>query len=234
MLNQPPSFIAIAGGNASGKSSLAAEVAHLLGVHQIVGTDAVREVVREYESSIDDPFLHASSFRAWKVLGIEPTEDNRKELVQAGFQLHRQQVVHGVRAILKRFSREGTSAIIEGIHLSPSIFRSYAANTLYCYIGFPEARLQLERFVKRSKTNPRRQHGGLPEETYHAMWDIAEFMQDEVRRSSHRWTLQLDASQAVNENARLVKDEIERILLELRKNDAHDRKQDEQVGENDE
>lgn len=121
-----PLIVMLGGVSGTGKSLLAAELAYRLGISRIVSTDSIREVMRMMVSPESNPTLHASTFNAWETLltphqGVpaHPSTD----LLMAGFREQVQQVSVGLRAVIDRTVQEGTSIVLEGVHLVPGYLR---------------------------------------------------------------------------------------------------------------
>ncbi len=112
-----PLIILIGGTTGVGKSSLATEVAHRLGITRIVSTDSIREVMRAIFSKELVPPLHKSSFEAGKALRL-PVPPEADPLI-VGFREQVSLVALGIEAVVKRAIREGTSLVMEGIHIVP-------------------------------------------------------------------------------------------------------------------
>lgn len=129
VLRRPPRplVILLGGVSGTGKSFLAAEVAYRLGITRVIGTDAIREVMRAMVSRELVPGLHASTFNAWEALlppgDPHPEKPTRAELL-AGFRDQVQQVSVGVGAVVRRSIEEGTSLVLEGVHLVPGYLRA--------------------------------------------------------------------------------------------------------------
>jgi 2-phosphoglycerate kinase len=114
-----PVVVLIGGATGVGTSTLAADVARRLNIQSVIGTDAIREVLRHAISPDLLPALHKSSY------DIKP-EDIRmpvakEETVLFGYRAQASQVSVGVEAIVERGIKEGTNLVIEGVHLAPEI-----------------------------------------------------------------------------------------------------------------
>lgn len=124
-----PLVVLLGGVSGTGKSFLAAEIAYRLGVTRVVSTDSIREVMRAMVSPNLLPTLHASTFNAWEALvppGQEVPAHPSKEQLLAGFRDQVQQVSVGLSAVVSRSIQEGTSLVLEGVHLVPGYLRADA------------------------------------------------------------------------------------------------------------
>ena len=115
-----PLVILIGGAVGVGKSTIATHLAHRLGIVRVVATDgSIREVMRAMLSSELMPALHVSSFQADKAVR-EPTR--RSDALVGGFREQTQAVSVGIEAMIQRSVTEGTSIVIEGVHVVPGFF----------------------------------------------------------------------------------------------------------------
>ncbi len=114
-----PVVVLIGGATGVGTSTLAADVARRLNIQSVIGTDAIREVLRRAISADLLPILHKSSY------GIQPQDIRvpvaEEERVLYGYRAQASQVSVGVEAIVERGLKEGTNLVIEGVHLAPEI-----------------------------------------------------------------------------------------------------------------
>jgi len=112
-----PLIILIGGTTGVGKSTIATEIAHRLGITRIISTDSIREVMRAIFSTELMPALYNSSFDAWKNLRVPLPESSDPIII--GFREQAAAVATGVNALIQRSITEGTNVIIEGVHLTP-------------------------------------------------------------------------------------------------------------------
>jgi 2-phosphoglycerate kinase len=100
-----------------GKSTIATEVAHRLGITRIVSTDSIREVMRGIFSRDLMPAVYESSFDAWRGLRVPVPRGANPVIV--GFREQTAVVSTAIEALIERAIRERESMVIEGIHLVP-------------------------------------------------------------------------------------------------------------------
>lgn len=115
-----PIIMLIGGATGSGKSTVATQVAHRLGITRITSTDLIRQVMRAFFSPELMPVLHHSSFDvpvAGQLLDVD------HDLGLLGFLEQARQVCVGAQAILERAERERMSTLIEGVHLVPGLLQ---------------------------------------------------------------------------------------------------------------
>jgi 2-phosphoglycerate kinase len=112
-----PLIVMVGGTTGVGKSTIASEVAHRLGITRLVSTDSIREVMRSIFSKELTPALHESSFKAWEAIRT-PLPD-RVDPIIAGFMEQCQQVTVGIKAVIQRGINENTNMVMEGIHVVP-------------------------------------------------------------------------------------------------------------------
>ena len=116
-------LILIGGTAASGKSTLASELARLLGVLRTQSTDMLREVMRMMVPQRLMPTLHLSSFNAWRALpGSRDSDPLPEELLCDGFRAQAAHVSVACHAVIQRARNERVSLILEGVHVYPGMF----------------------------------------------------------------------------------------------------------------
>jgi 2-phosphoglycerate kinase len=119
-----PLVLMVGGATGTGKSTVATEVAHRLGITRVTSTDIVRQTMRAFFSRKFMPSIHYSSFDAGPTVAVSDEEGSDPALV--GFLEQTRNVLVGVRAVIGRALEEGYSVAVEGVHLVPgSLPRSY-------------------------------------------------------------------------------------------------------------
>ncbi|TML66969.1 MAG: hypothetical protein E6G13_12455 [Actinobacteria bacterium] len=113
-----PVILLVGGATGTGKSTVATESAHRLGITRVTSTDFVRQTMRAFFSAEFMPSIHYSSFEAGAGLR-QP--DQAEDPVIAGFLEQTRNVLVGVRASIDRALEEGWSMVLEGVHLVPGM-----------------------------------------------------------------------------------------------------------------
>ncbi|MGD0272213.1 MAG: hypothetical protein ABSB96_00540 [Gaiellaceae bacterium] len=117
-----PVILLIGGATGTGKTTIAAESAHRLGITRLSSTDFIRQTMRAFFSEEFMPTIHYSSFKAWEALP-EAEREEGDPLIR-GFLQQTKNVLVGVRASIERAIEEGWSMVLEGVHLVPGMLPS--------------------------------------------------------------------------------------------------------------
>src|SRR4029079_10315048 len=112
-----PIIVLIGGSTGTGKSTVAAEVAHRLGITRVASTDFIRQTMRAFFSREFMPTIHYSSFEAGEAVERDVTGDP----TIVGFVDQCRHVCVGVEAAIERALTEGWSMVLEGVHLVPGM-----------------------------------------------------------------------------------------------------------------
>jgi 2-phosphoglycerate kinase len=113
-----PVIILLGGAAGVGKTSLALEVAHRLGIGRVLSTDSIRQIMRLVLSPELVPALHGSSYDAHRLLGPESLGDDP---VIDGFRAQTATVSVGLRASMDRAVAENTSMVLDGVSIVPGL-----------------------------------------------------------------------------------------------------------------
>jgi len=125
-----PIIVLIGGSTGTGKSTVAAEVAHRLGITRVASTDFIRQTMRAFFSPEFMPTIHYSSFEAGQALDDEVTGDP----TVVGFVDQCRHVCVGVDAAIRRALTEGWSMVLEGVHLVPGLLPSELEGALLVHV----------------------------------------------------------------------------------------------------
>lgn len=154
-----PVILLLGGTAGAGKTSLAIEVAHRLGVHRVLSTDAIRQVMRIMLSPALVPAIHASSYEAHRMLPEAPTGEDP---VVRGFLAQASIVSVGARAMLDRAVEENTSLVLDGVSIVPGLIdpESYAdrAHVIFLVVATLDESAFRSRFAARAVGSHRPSH----------------------------------------------------------------------------
>jgi 2-phosphoglycerate kinase len=125
-----PIIVLIGGSTGTGKSTVAAEVAHRLGITRVASTDFIRQTMRAFFSREFMPTIHYSSFEAGEALDDEVTGDP----AIVGFVDQCRHVCVGVDAAIRRSLTEGWSMVLEGVHLVPGLLPAELEGALLVHV----------------------------------------------------------------------------------------------------
>jgi len=112
-----PIIILIGGATGVGKSTLATQIAHRLGITRLTSSDLIRQVMRAFFSADLMPAIHYSSFEAGEMVKAAEVKGADRDII--GYVEQVEKVCVGVNAIIERAIKEGTAMIVEGAHLVP-------------------------------------------------------------------------------------------------------------------
>jgi len=143
---EKPMILLLGGATGVGKTSLAHEVAHRLGIRRVVSTDAIRQVMRTMLSAELVPAIHASSYEAHRVVTEIATGDDP---VVDAFRVQATTVSVGVRAMMDRAVAENASMILDGISIVPGLIDLEPYGELAQVIFLLVASLDEDAFITR-------------------------------------------------------------------------------------
>ncbi|HST25770.1 MAG TPA: hypothetical protein VLJ76_07245 [Gaiellaceae bacterium] len=145
-----PIVLMIGGGTGSGKSSVATEVAHRLGITRVTSTDVIRHTMRAFFSEGFMPTIHYSSFEAGRAHWREDEENP----VLAGFFDQTRNVLVGMGAVIERALSEQWSIVLEGVHLVPGLLPPIeGALTVHCILKIDDPEAHQAHFYIRDATS---------------------------------------------------------------------------------
>jgi len=190
-----PVILLLGGAAGVGKTSIALEVAHRLGIGRVFSTDSIRQIMRLTLSPDIAPALHGSSYDAWKLM---PADSLGEDPVLDGFRAQTSVVSVGVRASMDRAVAENASMVIDGVSIVPGLIDLDAYAGLAEVIFLVVATLDPESYANR----------------------FAARAADERRRGAHRYLEHLDAILRIQDH---VLEAAERRGIPIVENDTFDR-----------
>lgn len=149
-----PYVILIGSASGIGKSTIASEVAKVLGIKHLIESDFIREIVRGVIGPEFAPALHKSSFDAYVTIRDKDRyRGNNEALIDAGFEEHASFVIPAIEKVIKRAVADFDDVIIEGVHLIPGsidIEKFKDEASIHFFVLNVDEELHKERFVKRA------------------------------------------------------------------------------------
>ena len=117
-------IILIGGTAGTGKTTLASELSWRLGLDHRIGTGFIREIVKSQHRKEDCLELHGFTFRSEQPI--------------ANIVAQAQRLKPAIIACIERAQREGTSLLVEGTHLLPSLYYEVTVD-LFAVLAAPES-----------------------------------------------------------------------------------------------
>jgi 2-phosphoglycerate kinase len=144
---EAPLLLLVGGATGTGKSTIATEAAHRLGITRVTSTDFIRQTMRAFFSEEFMPSVHYSSFEARLAL-TRAEEEESGDAAILGFLDQTRNVVVGVRAALERAATEHWSTVLEGVHLVPGMVATDypGAFVVQCIVAIEDENLHRSHF----------------------------------------------------------------------------------------
>jgi 2-phosphoglycerate kinase len=142
-----PIVLLVGGATGTGKSTLATETAHRLGITRVTSTDFIRQTMRAFFSKEFMPSVHYSSFEAELAL-TKAEEEETGDAALLGFLDQTRNVLVGVEAAIDRALEEGWSTVLEGVHLVPGMMTAdrQSALVVHCVVAITDEDLHRSHF----------------------------------------------------------------------------------------
>jgi 2-phosphoglycerate kinase len=145
--HEDPLLLLIGGATGTGKSTIATEAAHRLGITRVTSTDFIRQTMRTFFSKDFMPSVHYSSFEARLAL-TRAEEEESGDAAILGFLDQTRNVLVGVNAALERAATERWSTVLEGVHLVPGMIGTEYPNAsvVQCVVAIEDENLHRSHF----------------------------------------------------------------------------------------
>ena len=145
--HEDPLLLLVGGATGTGKSTIATEAAHRLGITRVTSTDFIRQTMRTFFSKDFMPSVHYSSFEAQLAL-TRAEEEESGDAAILGFLDQTRNVLVGVNAALERAATERWSTVLEGVHLVPGMVGTEYPNAsvVQCVVAIEDENLHRSHF----------------------------------------------------------------------------------------
>lgn len=181
-----PLIVFLGGSTGCGKSTIATELAHRLGIVRTQSTDMLREVMRMMIPERLLPVLHASSFNAGEALPGS-YDDASEEQIAGGYLTQSELLSVPCEAVVQRALRERVSLILEGVHVHPDLLERIGEAEGAVVVMVMLAVLKRDQLHKRlagrlTEAPDRAGSGHL--ELFDRIWQLQSFLLSEADRCS--------------------------------------------------
>lgn len=184
-----PLILLLGGTTGCGKSTIATEVAHRLGIIRTQSTDMLREVMRMLIPKRLLPALHTSSFNAWrKMPSFKEAREVTEELMINGY-LHQSELVSvPCEAVVQRALSERVSLIVEGVHVNPALIDRFRKTEGAVIVPIMLAVLKQDRLKQqltgRGVTSPERDAQSKYLSNFDCIWVLQSYLLSEADSSA--------------------------------------------------
>ena len=191
---EEPLLLLVGGATGTGKSTIATEVAHRLGITRVTSTDFIRQTMRAFFSEEFMPAVHFSSFETRLAL-TKAEEEESGDAAILGFLDQTRNVLTGVHAALERAATEHWSMVLEGVHLVPGMVAAQfpGAFVVQCVVAIDDENLHRSRFWVREYATD----GLRPLDKYLEALPQIRTIQDFIVERAHRYDVPVIVSDSL-------------------------------------
>ena len=190
-----PLVVLIGGGSGVGKSTVATQLAHSLGIPRVSSTDFIRAVLRSVVPDAIAPELSRSSFE------LDQGLPHNDAAPHAEFERQAQQVLVGVRAMIERAVLENTPFMLEGVHLLPGLVDLHDVPdsvVVHVILTVDESDEHSRRFALRAEGS------GRPARRYDEGLEAIRDLQEHIVAAAHRSGVAVLENQQLDTTVRRV------------------------------
>jgi 2-phosphoglycerate kinase len=196
-----PIVLLVGGATGTGKSTIATEAAHRLGIVRVTSTDFIRHTMRAFFSKTFMPSVHYSSFEARLAL-TKAEEEEAGDPTILGFLDQTRNVLVGVEAAVERALTEGFSMVLEGVHLVPGMLRTDfgSAVVVHCVLAIEDEAVHRSHFWIRDAAS----EGERPLDKYIEGFPEIRLIQDTIVERARRYDVPVIENRSVDQSVAAI------------------------------
>ena len=145
--NMPSIIIVIEGSSATGKSMIALDLIQAICPTRFIGTDTIRQILRNFYTKEEYPELHCHTYQAFKYNQIG---DTKLHPIIRGYNAQCKLIFPHIKDMIERIVLEGAAAIVEGVHISPGTMSETSDGIIEILIN-PTYKTHQAMFVSKSE-----------------------------------------------------------------------------------
>jgi 2-phosphoglycerate kinase len=150
-----PLLVLLGGTSGTGKSTLASLTACRLGISNVLSTDSIRHILRNFTSKEQNPILFASTYETFKFVNDDPVKPkSQKKKTIEGYKIQCAIVQTYLERVVGRIMERNESVVVEGVHLTVSFMKLMMSKYQHCIpfmIYIKDENKHKERFAVRAK-----------------------------------------------------------------------------------
>jgi len=206
-----PLIILINGCSNSGKSTWAIEMARRLGIRNVIHTDTIRSILRQfYSKKIDSP-IHSSTYHCWSVY----SESFSPDILVKGFNKQSELIISYLYSSIDEAIDYGKFTIIEGMHLIPSLLdmRHFESSyVLQLFLSVESELVQKERLESRFNSNYFNRNAQKYDSHSQSFQTLREYLAEQAELFSIKSIKNENASQTLDDMMLAIHEFIEQVI----------------------
>lgn len=206
----PPLFVALEGASGTGKSILALELASILVITRIIGTDTIRQLMRQQTDKNQHPELFCHTYQAHKYKQVGPSSLDK---IIRGYLAQCSIMRTEITGLIQRIITEGAFGLVEGVHIIPGQLKKISSSIIEVFID-PEKEIHGQMFISKGVTEKLRtvdKESTKREREFLATRKIHDYMKEQAKENNVPIVNFTDFEKATQELVNLLYERIETI-----------------------
>ena len=217
-VNKKNLVILVNGASNSGKSSWSVELSKRLGIKNIIQTDTIRNSIRKFYKKDNESIIHKSSYKCWEKYN---TKFSKRGQIK-GFKEQSKILSPYINNLILESCNNGQFAIIEGIHLIPSIInKNKYKSTIFIelFLHIKDDKLIVKRMLKRTESNYLNRTPVKYLSHHESLETLKYYLLKEAKKNKNNKIIEnADADKALSSIFNFVYLEISRIIKKAKSN----------------